>query len=497
MSVRLQQLVECACSPQRFEPDLSLNLEICELIKKKQGSSPRLVAMTLVRLINSKRVNQALLALTLLDNCVKNCGYPFHLQIATKEFLNYLVRKFPERPPQGYAPVSTQWNHFDSAFATKPSVSNPVMDRILYMMKEWKVALADKSRHRADFSLIKDMYRLLRYKGPHLMNIKQCLKDLMHLPGYRFPEIVESSISTLVPDDSLKSAEELEEEERTAQSAKLQELIRRGRPQDLVEANKLIKVISGYDQRHQTNYKERFAEEIQKIQDKAAVLSNMLDAVKEGQKIDNNTAMTDLKNTCTNAQLKIQRMIKDEEQDTDKLGMEENGMPTQKYNLVLEELLTMNETLGNVLAKYADIQRGIYNTHYDRPAESPETIEIQPISLIDLDDDLPSQSPVDTMDKLSDMFGLVVLLDKNGLRILLNVTQAGLSWQLTALYSNRSTAAMENMMLQLAVPKSMRLKMGPQSSQLIPPKSEDSVSQNITIENPNKTARNRCGYGTK
>ena len=34
----------------------------------------------------------------LLDNCVKNCGYPFHLQIATKEFLNELVRKFPERP---------------------------------------------------------------------------------------------------------------------------------------------------------------------------------------------------------------------------------------------------------------------------------------------------------------------------------------------------------------------------------------------------------------
>lgn len=35
----------------------------------------------------------------LLDTLVKNCGYPFQLQIATKEFLNELVRKFPERPP--------------------------------------------------------------------------------------------------------------------------------------------------------------------------------------------------------------------------------------------------------------------------------------------------------------------------------------------------------------------------------------------------------------
>jgi ADP-ribosylation factor-binding protein GGA len=34
----------------------------------------------------------------LLDIMVKNCGYPMHLIISSKEFLNELVRKFPERP---------------------------------------------------------------------------------------------------------------------------------------------------------------------------------------------------------------------------------------------------------------------------------------------------------------------------------------------------------------------------------------------------------------
>lgn len=52
--------------------------------------------MNLVARILSPRVLTS--HLQLLDNCVKNCGYPFHLQIATKEFLNELVRKFPERP---------------------------------------------------------------------------------------------------------------------------------------------------------------------------------------------------------------------------------------------------------------------------------------------------------------------------------------------------------------------------------------------------------------
>jgi ADP-ribosylation factor-binding protein GGA len=49
--------------------------------------------------INSRNPNQSLLGLAVLDHLVKNGGYPIHLQIATKEFLNELVRRFPERPP--------------------------------------------------------------------------------------------------------------------------------------------------------------------------------------------------------------------------------------------------------------------------------------------------------------------------------------------------------------------------------------------------------------
>ena len=37
--------------------------------------------------------------------------------------------------------------------------------------------------------------------------------------GYRFPELKDSSVAALAPSQSLKSAEELEEEDRVAQSA--------------------------------------------------------------------------------------------------------------------------------------------------------------------------------------------------------------------------------------------------------------------------------------
>jgi ADP-ribosylation factor-binding protein GGA len=77
----------------------------------------------------------------------------------------------------------------------------------------------------------------------------------------------------------------MEEEERAAQSAKLQELIRRGGPEDLQEANRLMKVMAGYDTRHKTDYRAKAAEEVAKIQQKARILEEMLQSHKPGDKV--------------------------------------------------------------------------------------------------------------------------------------------------------------------------------------------------------------------
>ena len=77
----------------------------------------------------------------------------------------------------------------------------------------------------------------------------------------------------------------MEEEERAAQSAKLQELIRRGGPEDLQEANRLMKVMAGYDTRHKTDYRAKAAEEVAKIQQKAKILEEMLQSHKPGDKV--------------------------------------------------------------------------------------------------------------------------------------------------------------------------------------------------------------------
>ena len=77
----------------------------------------------------------------------------------------------------------------------------------------------------------------------------------------------------------------MEEEERAAQSAKLQELIRRGGPADLQEANRLMKVMAGFDTRHKTDYRAKAAEEVSKVQQKARLLEERLQNVKPGDKL--------------------------------------------------------------------------------------------------------------------------------------------------------------------------------------------------------------------
>lgn len=107
----------------------------------------------------------------------------------------------------------------------------------------------------------------------------------------------------------------MEEEEREAQSAKLQELIRRGAPEDLQEANRLMKIMAGYDTRSKTDYRAKAAEEVGKIQAKARLLEERLAAFKPGDSMKDGDVFEELASSLQSAQPKIQKMCEEESDD--------------------------------------------------------------------------------------------------------------------------------------------------------------------------------------
>ncbi|KAI8615358.1 hypothetical protein BC830DRAFT_1123169 [Chytriomyces sp. MP71] len=279
----------------------------------------------------------ALNALQLLDMLVKNCGYPFQLTISTKEFLNELVKRFPE----------------------KPNAGNVVQFRILELIQQWNSTLCVSSRYKEDFRHITDMYRLLSYKG------------------YRFPGVSTDSAAVLTVSSSLKSENELEEEDRIAQGAKLQELLRLGTPAALEQANELMKVLSGYETERKPDYSKQVSDELERIEAKASALNLLFE-----QSNPSTREIDELLGSTKSAQTRIQNLISNGEQE-DKM----------------DRLLQLNDYINTSLANYQKFRAGQAITKASLPTPSTlgnakATSPAGPISLIDFDEaTIPSSSP--------------------------------------------------------------------------------------------------------
>ncbi|KXN70552.1 VHS-domain-containing protein [Conidiobolus coronatus NRRL 28638] len=350
-------MIERACDPRLHEPDLALNLDICEYVNQKKQNIPFEVSELVVHFINNRDQKVAILALTLLDTLIRNCGYAFHLQISRKDFLNELVKKFPEQPPP---------------------FPNAVQIKILEFINEWKLALCNQPRYRQDFGKIEELHNILSFKG------------------YRFPTVKPERLSTLMNKQTLSTADELEEADKEALQAKLQELIRRGTPADLIKANELMKVITGYDQKAKPDYQTQVARQLNRIEKRIEQLSSLL---VPGVVFDR--SIQNMYNECISAQSKIRKLIEDDEDES-----------------LQERLLTLNDSINQLEIQYQNARQGIFSedaiTFQNKPAAGERSTQSKKqsgikskseASLIDLDlgfDSKPqtSQSSDNLLDSL-------------------------------------------------------------------------------------------------
>lgn len=309
--------------------------------------------MLIARYANNRNPHIAILAVSLLDTLVQSCGYPFHLQISTKEFLNELVRRFPERPPP---------------------FPGPVMTRILDLIHGWREGICVNSRWKDDLVNIRDMHRLLTFKG------------------YRFREAPRRD--NLEAASNIKSAEELESEDREAQSAKLQELIRRGTPRDLAAAQELMKALAGANPETKPDYRSQALTELNKLEQKVILLNEMLDNAdtERGEKFAAGDVYDQVATILKGARPKIQKWISDAETEDSES---------------LDTFLQINDQINTVLNRYDAFKNGDYSFSSNPiPAELGGSNAKNDLSLIDFDDGTPSNGgSAEVVDDLAGLFG--------------------------------------------------------------------------------------------
>ncbi|KZO94549.1 VHS-domain-containing protein [Calocera viscosa TUFC12733] len=360
----VQLYVDRCCDPTLLEPNYALNLELAEYIEQKKANTPREAAMAIVRYVNHRNPQVNMLALTLLQTLVQTVGYPFHLQVATKEFLNELVRRFPERPPP---------------------FPGPVMTRILEVISDWREGICKESRWKEDLGNIRDMHRLLGFKG------------------YRFRDLPRAANRAFVPTtENLKSPDELEEEDRAAQAAKLQELIRRGTPRDLAAAQELMKIMAGANPDAKPDYRSQTLKELEKVQQKVILLNDLLNNAAPGERFAKGDAYDQVATICRQARPKLQKWISDAES------------ASSEDPQVLETCLELNDLINSVLNRYESYLKGdfsmqgveIHGGVLGAGSRPPEAAPSVPNDLISLDesDQQSAAQPANGIDDLTGLF---------------------------------------------------------------------------------------------
>ncbi|XP_020481797.2 target of Myb protein 1 isoform X4 [Labrus bergylta] len=139
-STPVGQRIESATGSSLPSDDWALNMEICDLINSAEEGPRDAIRALKKRIVGNKNFKEVMLALTVLETCVKNCGYRFHILVTTRDFVEgVLVRSIIPR-------------------------NNPPLvlhDRVLSIIQAW----ADAFRSSPDLTGVVSVYEDLRRKG--------------------------------------------------------------------------------------------------------------------------------------------------------------------------------------------------------------------------------------------------------------------------------------------------------------------------------------------
>nr|XP_060632933.1 target of Myb1 membrane trafficking protein isoform X2 [Anolis sagrei ordinatus] len=134
------QRIEKATNGALQNEDWALNMEICDIINETEEGPKDAFRAIKKRIAGNKNFHEVMLALTVLETCVKNCGHRFHVLVATQDFVEgVLVRIIlPKNNP--------------------PAI---VHDKVLTLIQSW----ADAFRSTPDLTGVVAVYEDLRRKG--------------------------------------------------------------------------------------------------------------------------------------------------------------------------------------------------------------------------------------------------------------------------------------------------------------------------------------------
>ncbi|XP_044156348.1 target of Myb protein 1 [Bufo gargarizans] len=321
------QRIEKATDGSLRTEDWALNMEICDIINETEEGPKDAIRALKKRIVGNKNFQEVILALTVLEACVKNCGHRFHVLAANQEFVEgVLVRTIlPKNNP--------------------PAI---VHDKVLNLIQAW----ADAFRSSPDLTGVVAVYEDLRRKGLEFPMTDLDTLSPIHTPqpSYVKPEVVPRP--DLSPPSTLQRGGSVSHPEPPPYSGPAQTGTSGDAP-IIPTAEQIAKLHS----------------ELEVVNGNVKVMSEMLtELVPQKASPSDLELLQELNRTCRSMQQRVLELI-----------------PRVTHEQLTEELLIVNDNLNNVFLRYERFER-MFVGQTGRAAENqiPSNREASP-SLIDLE----------------------------------------------------------------------------------------------------------------
>uniref|UniRef100_A0A674HTH4 Target of myb1 like 2 membrane trafficking protein n=1 Tax=Taeniopygia guttata TaxID=59729 RepID=A0A674HTH4_TAEGU len=298
-STPVGQSLEKATDGSLQSEDWTLNMEICDIINETEEGPKDAIRALKKRLNGNKNYREVMLALTVLETCVKNCGHRFHVLVANRDFIDGVLVKIisPKNNP--------------------PTI---VQDKVLALIQAW----ADAFRSSPDLTGVVHIYEELKRKGIEFPMADLDALSPIHTPQRSVPEVDPAANMHNSQSQQRMSSSSYSSSSPTAYSAPQAPALNVTGP---ITAN--------------SEQIARLRSELDIVRGNTKVMSEMLTEMVPGQEDSSDLELLqELNRTCRAMQQRIVELIS-------RVSNEE----------VTEELLHVNDDLNNVFLRYERFER--------------------------------------------------------------------------------------------------------------------------------------------
>ncbi|XP_078257345.1 ADP-ribosylation factor-binding protein GGA3-like isoform X2 [Rhinoraja longicauda] len=262
-----------ATNPANRQEDWEYIIGFCDQVNKEL-EGPQIAVRLLAHKIQSPQEWEAVQALTVLEASMKNCGQRFHNEVGKFRFLNELIKV-----------VSPKY--------LGDRVSEKVKTKVIELLFSWTVALPEETK-------VKEAYQMLKKQG--------ILQQDPQIPVDK----------TLIPSPTARSKNTVFEDNE--KSKLLARLLKSRKPEDLQEANKLIKNMVKEDEARMQKITKRM-NTVEEVNNNVRLLNEMLvhyskDDSSEGDK----ELMMELYDQCEKMRRALFKIASETEDNDNSLG---------------------------------------------------------------------------------------------------------------------------------------------------------------------------------